>query len=301
MVFSSAAPNCAGYLARVSTRLLVASVLIAACTSQPKVSKAPAPLVTNRARVAPMAGSVFDGKTASATLSKGRVLVSAWGETVMIQVGSHKVTSEAAVFWVDANADVGVYDGVVMVDGQKVTRKATREEVEAVIALEAPSALEQRQWFLVNKALRYNDVDDALARLSRLADQNVSGAEAALLKKGQVELAQKHDPTAARLTLQSQLARYPLGALAPDAEVALLEAMLEQKQWAEVRSGAKRFAQAHPKSERLTQVAFIDAVALSNSDARDELCRALGRIERAGLAGTQLEPFDALSAQCVGR
>lgn len=283
------------------TRTLVALVFITACTASPKPSKAPPPLITNRARVAPQPGSTFDGKTSSATLSKGRALVSAWGETVIIQAGSHKVTSEASVFWVDANGDVAVYDGVVMVDGQKVTRKATLEEVESVIALEAPTALEQRQWFLVNKALRYNDVDDALARLTRLADQNSSGAEAALLKKGQVELAQKHDAVAARLTLQSLLARYPLGVLAPDAEVSLLEVLVEQKQWAEVRAGVKRFIDSHPKSERLNQVAFIDAVALSSTDARDEMCRVLKAIDRAALSASQLEPFDSLNGQCVGR
>ncbi len=285
----------------VGATCALAAFVAMAALHRTRPEGASAPLITNRARIAPQPGSTLEGKTSNAILRKGRVLVSAWGEPVSIQVGSHKVASEAAVFWVQTAGDhveVGVYEGIVMVDGEQVTRSAAREEVEHVLTLEAPTAAEQRQWFLVNNSLRQADVDDAITRLGRLADQSTLGAEAALLKKGQVELWQKHDAVAARLTLQSMLARFPHSALAPDAELSLLEALVEQSQWLEVRSGARRFVEAHPRSERLNEVAFIEAVALWNTEAHDDSCRALKTIERNTLGPTQRETYDALVDRC---
>lgn len=199
-------------------------------------------------------------------LRSGQVLVSTWGGPVELTAGGHQVKSDAAVFALRAAPDfaVTVEEGAVVLDGERIAaprRAAPPPDFAPLRAAEPSEAAVERAWVLAENAAAEGRIDEAIERFAALARLSSLRAEAALLRKAQLELWSQRRPELALSTLAAATGRFPRGALRQEIAFTELEAVVAQEQWASAVAKASAFLDAFPDSERRAEVEQVRAAA----------------------------------------
>lgn len=199
-------------------------------------------------------------------LRTGEVLVSSWGGQVELVAGGHHVKSDAAVFALRAAPDFAltVEEGAVLLDGERIAaprRAATPPDFGPLRATEPSEASIERAWVLAENAAAEGRIEEAIERFAALAKLSSLRAEAALLRKAQLELWSQHRPELALSTLTTATERFPSGALRQEIAFSELEAYVAQEKWPAAVAKASAFVDAFPDSERKAEVEQVRAAA----------------------------------------
>jgi hypothetical protein len=206
---------------------------------------------------------------AELTLSRGAVVVSAWGQPVTVHAGAQAVVVDAAISRVVVAGDravVEALEGVVLVDGVAVRPTGPAPALTELHALEASEAPVVRAEAAAELASTERRWDDARQALSVVAASSSLRAEAALLKRGELELRQLHAPAQALGSFDEAERRFPNGSLAQERSLSALEAAVALERWAEVQRRADEFLSRFPSSERAREVRAVrDAAAAQTS------------------------------------
>jgi outer membrane protein assembly factor BamD (BamD/ComL family) len=157
---------------------------------------------------------------------------------------------------------------------------------------------ETRGWLLAEDALARGQVEDALTAFEAVGRQGGLRAEAALLRKGQLELWTKAEPERALRTLAEAARRYPQGDLARENALSRLEAVMALERWAEVRREAGEFVARFPSSERQGEVLFIGAIGAWRAGDLESACAALSKFEVGKLPKAHRTNHAQLSKLC---
>ncbi len=201
-------------------------------------------------------------------LRHGTAFVSAWGGRVELVWGRRRVSTDAAVFAASVASDVSlaVQSGAVLADGERVeaSPRATAVDFAPLRALEPKEAEQERAWVLAENAAAEGRIAEAIERFAALSAYSSLRAEAALLRKAQLELWSLHAPADALRTLAAAAERFPAGALQQERAFSELEAYVEQKAWRAAAERAASFLTAWPQSERRAEVEQVAAVAATS-------------------------------------
>ncbi len=267
------------------------------------------------------ASSVFTTETSLATgtvtrdaagvlhLEKGSVLVSSWGgQTVQLVAAKHTVEAEVALFSAGVAAlslTVDVKEGSVRVDGERVEAGrrwpagvAGSHDFSPVTRLEPVRAGEDRAWALAEGAVREGNYPQALQRFEALGGGGLR-AEAALLKKGELQLRQLNTPADALKTFDDATHRFPSGSLTQELALSSLEATLALGHWSDARSRANDFLTRFPQSERLLDVRYVAALAAWQLNDKSTTCAEIRGLQTSAFNGERRVTLEKLAAQCT--
>jgi hypothetical protein len=254
-------------------------------------------------------GDVTRGTDGVLHLTRGEVLVSSWGAPgVQIVALQHKVEGEVAVFAVNVAAQavsLDVREGVVRIDGERVEAgrrwpagTPSTRNFSAVTRLEPARATEDRAWSLAEGALREGDYPEALQRFEALGGGGLR-AEAALLKKGELQLRQLATPAKALATFDEALRRFPAGSLTQEIALSSLEATLALEKWTDARTRANDFLTRFPDSERLLDVRYVSALAAWQLNDKSATCAEIRGLQTSAFNGERRTTLEKLAAQCT--
>lgn len=237
--------------------------------------------------------------TRTLSLERGAVTASAWkGAPLRILARGRVIAVEAAVVDVAVAGDdvtITPVQGAVLVDSQRVVATqplagAQAQRAQALTPLEPPDVDTQRASTTADRALERQDYDEAVRALDVVGHSGRLGAEAALFRKGEVELRQLKTPDRALATFDDGDALFPAGSLSHERGLSALEALAGLHRWDDVEARAARFLADFPQSERLQDVRRLHVQALFELGRGAEACR-----EVRGLTGDSAE---TLRARC---
>ena len=213
----------------------------------------------------------FDQQQQTFTLRQGRLAVSAWNAPVVIDAKGTRIEAESAMVVVEVAGDrVSVHgvEGVIVIDGERHeasdASRTAAGDVKPLFALEGPEAPLARAETLATSALQAQRWDDASRALSVVAKSSSLRAEAALLKRGELELRHLEQPLRALASFDEGDARFPDGTLAMERALSALEATVAARQWDAAVQRADRFLTRFPSTERAAEVRRV----------RDSACTA---------------------------
>lgn len=216
-------------------------------------------------------GAVFTEGANALSLESGRVVVSAWRAPVVVRAGSSTIAVESAVAVVEVAAErvtVRAIDGVVTMNGvrQFASSERQREDsLDAVRALEPAEAPVLRAEAAAERASQEQRWDDARAALNVVAASGSLRAEAALLKRGELELRRQHDAARALATFDEGDTRFPNGTLAMERALSAIEASVALQQWPQTVARCDRFLSTFPDSHRAEEVRTARSAAQAAS------------------------------------
>ena len=298
-----------------STPLWFKGLAFAACTaagfavvSSLSVPAAPTQFKFDRA-VASALGTVSRDPAGVLHVQAGEVLASTWGAPgIKLVAGSNQVEAEAAIFAVDVAAHsvfVDVNEGEVRINGERVEAghrwpkgAVVAHDFSPVIRLEPARAAEERGWALAELDVDSGRYPQALKRFDALGGQGLR-AEAALLKKGELQLRQLKSPAAALATFQDARRRFPTGSLGQEVSLSSLEAMLALEQWSAARVTAKDFLTRFPDSERQVEVRYVSALAAWRLGDKPSACVELSGLQPSAFSGDRRATLEKLASECT--
>lgn len=218
----------------------------------------------------------LEGDGASLTLHTGTLQVSAWATPVTVSAGGKTVSIDAAIASITVAGDsvsIIANEGAVLVDGERMHAKPG-SDVSAVLALESAEAPILRAEAAADLATTERRWDDASQALSVVAASSSLRAEAALLKRGELEFRQLKAPARALASFDEGDARFPAGSLSLERALSALEATVALSRWADAVTRADAFLSRFPDSERLDEVRAVRASALQAQGKTAEACAA---------------------------
>jgi hypothetical protein len=221
----------------------------------------------------------FDAANNTLTLERGTVTASVWsGPVLHVQSHGRRVEVEAAVVVVSVAGDVVTVtpvEGSVLVDQQRVeaAHAPAVPQAAAVQALEPKDAKAQRASTQAQRALEAGRYEEAARAFDEVARSGSLGAEAALLRKGDLELRRLGAPERALGTFDDGDARFPDGSLGAERALSALDALAELRRWSDVEARAARFLADFPASERRQDVVRLRVGALFELGRSAEACR----------------------------
>lgn len=235
------------------------------------------------------ANATFDPASNTLTLKQGTVAASVWAQPALrLNVHGRQVEVEAAELVVKAAGDTVVIaptQGWILVDGERVEATAaapagvSRSDL-APLQARVPSDVANRQaQRRAELAVEGHRWEEAVHALDEVGHSGTLAAEAAVLRKGELELRQLNDAHRALATFDEAATRFPRGSLAQERELSALEALVKLEQWNDVARRAGDFRATFPKSERTLEVQRAQVSALLQLGRHDEACllvRALG-------------------------
>ena len=301
--------------AAATTPVWVKGLAFAACAAAgfavvSSFVSAPTPtVVTGQTSVAVAEGELTVGNDGALHLNKGKLLVSSWAAPgVRIVAVQHRVEAEVAVFSVGVAAQaltVDVREGAVRIDGDRVEAgrrwpagPAVAQDYTPVTRLEPVRAPEVRAWALAEGALQQGDYPQALQRFDALGGIGLR-AEAALLKKGELQLRQLGTPAAALATFEQALQRFPAGSLTQELALSSLEATLALEKWTDARARASDFLIRFPQSERVLDVRYVSALAAWQLNDKSTTCAEIRSLQTSAFNGERRATLEKLAAQCT--
>jgi hypothetical protein len=242
-------------------------------------------------------------------VARGQVLVSSWGAPgIKLLADGTQVETQAALFAVDVAAQsitVDVAEGEVRINGERVVAgarwpsgQAVSHDFASVTALEPSTAKEDRSWALAESAIDSGRYAEALHRFDALGGGGLR-AEAALLKKGDLQLRQLGTPLDALLTFDEAHNRFPSGSLGQEVALSSLEALLALENWNDARTRAKDFLTRFPDSERQLEVRYVSALAAWRLDDKPAACSELTALAPSSFDGDRRATLEKLAAQCT--
>lgn len=226
---------------------------------------------------------VREGRTLR--LSEGTLTVSAWGAPVLILARDSRVELAAAVVAVRVageRVEVLPIEGVVVVNGE--AREATERsralagDWSAVRSLESADAAALRAQAAGERAVEARAWEAAAAAYGVVAQSGTLRAEAALLKRGELELRHLGRTAQALASFDEGDARFPEGSLGQERALSALEASVSLATWPEVLRRAEAFERRFPSSERLDDVRRVQRAALLSLGRREEACALAARL-----------------------
>ncbi|MEW5742389.1 MAG: hypothetical protein AB1938_25960 [Myxococcota bacterium] len=224
----------------------------------------------------------YDAPSHTFTLEEGTLTASVWqGPALHVRAGGKHVEVQAAVVSISVAGEavtVTPVEGFVLVEGQRVEAPAKPSSPPLdVTALEPKEAKAQRAAALAEDALQHGRYEDAARAFEVVAKSGTLGAEAALFRKGEVEL--RHlSPERALATFAEGDARFPSGSLGPERALSSLEALAGLQRWSDVEARAVRFLADFPASERADDVKALHATALFGLGRAAEACNEVGAL-----------------------
>lgn len=260
--------------------------------------------------VASVTGDAVRGDDGVIAVSKGHAVVSAWASPgVTLRAQEHRIEAEVALFSVDvapAAVTVDVREGEVRVDGEKVMAgkrwpsgtAAAAADFTPVAKLEPARAQEDRAWSLAEQSARTGDYPQAVKRFDALGGGRLR-AEAALLRKGELQLRELSSPADALKTFDHALQRFPHGSLTQELALSSLEATLALGQWTDARTRATDFLARFPQSERLQDVRYVSALAAWQLNDKSTTCAEIRNLQTAAFHGERRATLEKLAAQCT--
>lgn len=268
-----------------------------------------APLAVFSAESSVAVGSATRDADGVLHLGDGHLLVSSWSApAVQIVALQHKIEAETATFAVNVAAQsvtVDVHDGEVQVNGERVEAgrrwpkgSAVAIDYAPVTRLEPARAGEDRAWALAERAARAGDYPRALVRFDALGGGGLR-AEAALLRKGELQLRQMKSPAEALATFEGALRRFPSGSLTQELALSSLEATLALEKWSEARAHAAGFVARFPQSERLLDVRYVAALAAWQLNDKSTTCAEIRSLQTSAFSGERRSTLEKLAAQCT--
>jgi hypothetical protein len=228
-------------------------------------------------------GAQFTREGRTLRLTSGALTVSAWGAPAAIVARDKRIQLEAAVVSVSVageRVEVQPIAGVVVIDGER--REATDRsrslagDWSAVEALEGPEAKALRAQAQAERAVDARAWEAAVEAYGVVAKSSTLRAEAALLKRGELELRHLGRAQQALASFDEGDARFPEGVLSQERALSALEASVSLKSWPEALRRAEAFGRRFPQSERLDDVRRVQASALLALGRRDEACALAG-------------------------
>jgi|GEM_PF-3230944 len=297
-------------------RLWVRGLAFAACAAAgfalvSSLTASPEPTVfTTEGSVATSTGGLTRSADGALHLGNGLALVSTFsGPGVTVVAGGHHIEAEVAVFSVDVagqSVTVDVREGSVRVDGERVdavrrwppNAAGKTADFAALAKLEPVRAGEDRTWALAERASREGDYPQALQRYEALGGGGLR-AEAALLKKGELQLRQLKSPSNALSTFDEAVRRFPEGSLTQELTLSSLEASLALERWADARTRAAAFLARFPDSERLLDVRYVAALAAWQLKDKLTTCSEIRGLQTSALQGERRATLEKLAAQCT--
>lgn len=223
------------------------------------------------------------GEGAALTLHTGTLQVSAWATLVSVSAGGKNVSIDAAIASITVAGDsvsIVANEGTVLVDGARL-RATPGAELSAVLALESAEAPLLRAESAADLAVTEHRWDDASHALSLVAASSSLRAEAALLKRGELELRQQSAPARALASFDEGDSRFPSGSLSLERSLSALEATVALSRWPEVVTRADAFLARFPDNERLDEVRAVRASALQAQGKTAEACAAAKGLKHA--------------------
>jgi hypothetical protein len=212
----------------------------------------------------------FEQEGARFTLRQGRLAVSAWSTPVIIEARGQRIEVERAIAVVDVAADrvsIQGVEGVIVVDGERLEATGVSRQgapdVGALRSLEGPEAPLARAESIAASAMQAQRWDEASRALSVVAGSSSLRAEAALLKRGELELRHLDQPLRALASFDEGDARFPDGTLAIERSLSALEAAVAARQWDLAVQRADRFLARFPGQERSAEVLHVRQSACS--------------------------------------
>lgn len=214
---------------------------------------------------------------ATLTLRSGRVVVSAWQTPVTVKAGAQTVVVDTAIGAVEVAGEqvaVSPIEGVLVVDGARrvAVGDSPVADVERLRSLESADAPVLRAESDAERATAEQRWDDASAALSVVATSGSLKAEAALLKRGELELRQLKQPARALASFDEGDARFPAGTLGPERALSALEATVALSQWPRAVERADTFLARFASSERADEVRGVKAAALHAQGLTKDAC-----------------------------
>jgi hypothetical protein len=232
--------------------------------------------VSSRARV--------EQQGATLTLRSGRLVVSAWQTPVTVKANARTVLVDTAVASVEVAGEqvsVAAVEGVVLVDGERAAPgDVGGDDVRRLRALESAEAPVLRAEADAERATAEQRWDDASRSLSVVATSGSLKAEAALLKRGELELRQLKQPARALASFDEGDQRFPEGTLGPERALSALEAAVALSRWPQAVERADRFLSRFPASERSDEVRGVKAAALHAQGLTKDACRLAATLAR---------------------
>ncbi|MBL8923097.1 MAG: hypothetical protein JNJ54_29880 [Myxococcaceae bacterium] len=222
---------------------------------------------------------------ATLTLRSGRLVVSAWQTPVTVKAGARTVVVDSAIAALEvAGEQVSItpVEGVLVIDGERrVARGGVGSaDVERLRSLESADAPVLRADADAERATVEQRWDDASRALSVVAGSRSLKAEAALLKRGELELRHQKQPARALSSFDEGDARFPGGTLGPERALSALEATVALAQWPEAVRRADAFLSRFPWSERADEVRAVKASALHAQGLLEEACALAASLSR---------------------
>ncbi len=216
----------------------------------------------------------FEQSARGVELKSGQLVVSAWAGPVEVWAGGRHVTVDAAVASVQVAADrveVTPLAGAILLDGQRL--EAPTRDAPPNLALPEPADVSvlraSRRAQLAEASHRWGEATEALAEVGRA---NTLAAEAALTRKGELELTEMKAPERALETFEEAGRRFPQGSLNQERSLSSLEALAALHRWPEVTERAKAFVAAFPESERRVEVQRLEVTALLETGHQAQAC-----------------------------
>lgn len=239
----------------------------------------------------------YDAPTRTLSLERGTLTASVWkGPALHVVAQGRTVDVEAAVVVVSVAGDtvtVTPVEGAVLVDHQwafapRPAPATAAAQAAAAVALEPDEAQGQRAAAFAEVALSQQRFEEAAQAFADVARTGSLGAEAALFKKGEVELRHLAAPERALATFDDGDARFPAGSLSAERALSALEALSGLGRWADVEARAARFLTDFSSSERRGDVRLLHVRALFELGRTAEVCA-----EVPGLTGDSARPWRA--------
>jgi hypothetical protein len=229
----------------------------------------------------------FNAARDELTLEHGQASVSVWsGPPLHILVQGHAIEVESASLLVRIAGDsvvIAPTRGSVEVDGQRLdSSEATRALAGdlGLVGLEPYDAEERQANHRAALALERGQWEAAATALGEAGQAGTLAAEAALVRKGELELRTLADPVRALSTFEALAARFPKGNLAQERELSSLEAEVALARWPAVQRRAEGFLAAWPASERTLEVRRVLAAAELQQGAQAEGCAQVRQLPR---------------------
>lgn len=242
--------------------------------------------------VAPVVASSVEGAAVRGAdgvyaLGVGQTRVAA-RTPVVLQANGHRIESEAALFTIDVAANavtVDVRDGSVRIDGERV-----------LAGKRWNTPTEDQEWKLAEQSARTGDYPQAVKRFDALSGG--LRAEAAILRKGELQLRELASPADALKTFDRGLERFPKGSLTQELALSSIEATLALGHWSDARARSADFLGRFPQSERLHDVRYVAALAAWQLNDKSTTCAEIRSLQTAAFFGERRATLEKLAAQC---
>lgn len=210
----------------------------------------------------------FERSASTFSLESGRLVVSAWQTPVVVTAAGRRIEIDAAVAVIEVAGEtlrVVPLDGTVIVDGAMQRPTEASAPVQTLTEFEPADAPLLRAEARAALATQHQRWDEAAAELSIVARSSSLRAEAALLKRGELELRFQKRPEIALATFDEGDARFPTGPLAEERALSALEAAVALKR-PDVVTRASVFLSRFPASHRASDVRAVQAQVVGNTD-----------------------------------